>query len=399
MKKTFLYLILLLCLVMTGCAKGKPAASSSEQEDDLSKSAIIAEGYTASSETESSATKSDDEIPSSEPTTTEASTTEASTETSSSAVSSTSTETEQKEKGPIYYADVYEYLTLRDGPTTTSNSIALLVPKQPMYVIDKTTDQMWEIETIGIQTLRGFVEKDYLMPEGGTYQRSGQEKPTEKQAVDNTIYYAKVKNSLVLRKTASTSGKAIGYVGPMTAMRVLEKQDKMWYVFILESGKTGWVNSDFLTTKYSYPYSKKNKGKEIYADVSDFLTLRSKPSTSSSPVVRLNPFTPMTIIEESKDWCRVKVANGVNKSGWVFKKYTAKSYGAVKRCSSFPLIYEVNGTSYLTLRKTPSSKGQKVTSIPEFDLVSLIDQGNGTFWHVDYGGKTGYVLSKYLAVY
>ena len=62
--------------------------------------------------------------------------------------------------------------------------------------------------------------------------------------------------------------------------------------------------------------------------------------------------------------------------------------GKVVRCNEF-----------ITLRKTPSTKGEEITKIPLGAIVTVYGSADNGFYYIDYGGIEGYALASYIDAY
>ena len=62
--------------------------------------------------------------------------------------------------------------------------------------------------------------------------------------------------------------------------------------------------------------------------------------------------------------------------------------GKVVRCNEF-----------ITLRKTPSTKGEEITKIPLGAIVTVYGSADNGFYYIDYGGIEGYALASYIDTY
>ena len=151
----------------------------------------------------------------------------------------------QSVDGIIYEADVYESLTLRTQPSTSAEAICLLPAYTQMWIIENTNDTMVKIVTLE-NNLTGYVNKNYITPQGAVMQRAGKSQP--QTSSNMTVCYANVEEFLTLRNAPSTSAEAIDYLPPYTAMYVLEWSGKMAKVVVVETGQTGYVNGDYIIT-------------------------------------------------------------------------------------------------------------------------------------------------------
>jgi len=62
--------------------------------------------------------------------------------------------------------------------------------------------------------------------------------------------------------------------------------------------------------------------------------------------------------------------------------------GKVVRCNEF-----------ITLRKTPSTKGEEITKIPLGAVVTVYSGADNGFYYINYGGIEGYALASYIDAY
>lgn len=62
--------------------------------------------------------------------------------------------------------------------------------------------------------------------------------------------------------------------------------------------------------------------------------------------------------------------------------------GKVVRCNEF-----------ITLRKTPSTKGEEITKIPLGAIVTVYSGADNGFYYINYYGSEGYALASYIDAY
>lgn len=62
--------------------------------------------------------------------------------------------------------------------------------------------------------------------------------------------------------------------------------------------------------------------------------------------------------------------------------------GKVVRCNEF-----------ITLRKTPSTKGEEITKIPLGAIVTVYSGADNGFYYINYYGNEGYALASYIDAY
>ena len=231
----------------------------------------------------------------------------------------------------VYIADVYEYLTLREAPSTMAKAICLLPPYTEMYITEFTNDTMVRVITLGDQ-YAGYVNRNYIVPKGSSTQRAGRSQSSQPSS-GATIYYADVYDYLTLRNDASTSAGEIDRLLPFTAMYVHDWANGMAYVTVVDTGQQGWVNASYITDD---PNNTVRAGKSqsssatghgfsvgnyCFADVNEYLTLRDAPSTSAGEIARLPDDTMMVILELTNDTMMKVQVVSTGQVGYVNRNY------------------------------------------------------------------------------
>ena len=231
----------------------------------------------------------------------------------------------------VYIADVYEYLTLREAPSTMAKAICLLPPYTEMYITEFTNDTMVRVITLSDQ-YTGYVNRNYIVPKGSSTQRAGRSQSSQPPA-GTTIYYADVYDYLTLRNDASTSAGEIDRLLPFTAMYVHDWTNGMAYVTVVDTGQQGWVNAGYITDDPNNTVragkSKSSSatghgfsvGNYCFADVNEYLTLRDAPSTSAGELARLPDDTMMVILELTNDTMMKVQVVSTGQVGYVNRKY------------------------------------------------------------------------------
>lgn len=231
----------------------------------------------------------------------------------------------------VYIADVYEYLTLREAPSTMAKAICLLPPYTEMYITEFTNDTMVRVITLGDQ-YAGYVNRNYIVPKGSSTQRAGHSQSSPPSS-GTQIYYADVYDYLTLRNDASTSAGEIDRLLPFTAMYVHDWANGMAYVTVVDTGQQGWVNASYITDD---PNNTVRAGKSqsssatghgfsvgnyCFADVNEYLTLRDAPSTSAGELARLPDDTMMVILELTNDTMMKVQVVSTGQVGYVNRNY------------------------------------------------------------------------------
>ena len=142
-----------------------------------------------------------------------------------------------------------------------------------------------------------------------------------------------------------------------------------------------------------------------YVNCTDGLRVRSKASTSGKVLSTLYKKTKVQMITRNYaaangyTWDKIKLSNGV--TGYVVDKYltACKTSGT----TTDTVIATAKTTENLKLRKTASTSGVLLTTIPKGKQIDILQKdastANGYTWYkVKYGSYTGYVASEYLDI-
>ena len=130
-------------------------------------------------------------------------------------------------------------------------------------------------------------------------------------------------------------------------------------------------------------------GAEYRTIIANSVNFRTGPSTSYSSMGKLNKGDKVEYIGTSGDWVKIKY-NG--KTGYAHGDYVG-TYSGSNQTSTTKKV--VTATS-LNFRSGAGTKYSIIGSIKKGTEVSVISESNG--WSkINYGGKTGYVSSNYLA--
>lgn len=148
----------------------------------------------------------------------------------------------------VYYADVYDFLSLRKSANTKAEVLAYLPPFTAMYVLEREGGmaKVRVLENGG----EGFVNEEYITSDMSACVRAGK---TADESNDTTgiqagySYQANVKEFLTLRDAPKTSGKELKKLPDGTWMEVLEVTNSDFCkIKVEETGEVGYVMSSYL---------------------------------------------------------------------------------------------------------------------------------------------------------
>ncbi|MDO4803340.1 MAG: SH3 domain-containing protein [Lachnospiraceae bacterium] len=122
---------------------------------------------------------------------------------------------------------------------------------------------------------------------------------------------------VVLDGTSSENERVVG----------LEDEGDGYVAVYLDDEETPEKNVGSSSQKryqYSEELDKTHYGETRYANVADFLALRSRPTSDSKELARLDPNTKMTVIGTTGNWIKVYVPSE-DRDGYVYSKYASKT--------------------------------------------------------------------------
>ena len=149
------------------------------------------------------------------------------------------------------------------------------------------------------------------------------------------------------------------------------------------------ANTQVLTTLY-------------VVNCNESITLRTADSTSAKEIRQIPLGAAVSFMENASNGFYKVSYNG--STGYALASYlsvdpydhyvastTAADLswrGKVVRCNEF-----------ITLRKTPSTKGEELIKIPLGAIVTVYSGADNGFYYINYGGIEGYALASYIDVY
>ncbi|WP_139892159.1 SH3 domain-containing protein [Bacillus sp. D386] len=335
-------------------------------------------------------------------------------------------------------------LNLRKSASTSAAIITTIPKGKTVSYLSKSGN--WYKVKYGTKT--GYVSSKYI-------------KVTKKTSFSATVSIKSTKfkttANLNMRSKASTSGTRLLTI-PKNKMITATAKSGSWYM-VSYSGKTGWVSSSYIkeynqTTTTSTTYYKTNATSSLYSAANT-----KKAAVYSIPKNNIFTSTQKVVNSIGETWYRVsyKGKNYFIKSGSVSKvsaaKVTSTSYTAKEATYLYSFAGEKHGTliaipkgvkitttyrigdwykttyrgktgyiniakfsktvsstdtsitatkykttANLNLRKTASTSGDKLDTIPVNTIVTATAK-SGDWYKVSYNGQTGWVSGTYLVAY
>ena len=230
-----------------------------------------------------------------------------------------------------------------------------------------------------------------------------------------------IKTSLTVRKNASTSSKALGYLKNGSKVEIVSKSGS-WYKIKYNKGY-GYVYKDYIretSTSNGNSNNNSNSGNSVnvatkegvVVNIKSILTVRKSESTSSEALGYLKNGSKVEIVSKSGSWYKIKYNKGY---GYVYKDYiketstsnsnnnsntnnsnnnnnstnkpenivVAKKYGKV----------EVN--SELRIREKADTTSRIIGNLKNNSIVEIVGEKNN-FYNVKYNNVIGYSSKNFI---
>ena len=282
----------------------------------------------------------------------------------------------------LYVVNCKEWISLRTKPSTSSEAI-LRIP-------------LFAGVTYFADADNGFLNVSYHGKSGYALAKYLDE--FEPQiAIGEYMEVYKCKKSITLRKEASTKAKEICQI-PLGAVVYVVKEAANGFYMVVYNGLEGYALSSYLRTVSSESDWKKVDKTDYYygqslsvVGVNESISLREEPSTSSDAILQIPLYASVTYLEDAPNGFVHVVYNNVD--GYALSKYLDEYEPQIAICEYMRVV---NCKESITLRKTASTSGNEICQIPLGDIVYAIKEAANGFLMVEYNGKQGYALRKYL---
>ena len=131
------------------------------------------------------------------------------------------------------------------------------------------------------------------------------------------------------------------------------------------------------------------------------ITLRVSDSTNAKEIRQIPLGAAVSFMENAANGFYKVSYNG--STGYALASYLSVDpydhYVASKTVSTVWSGKVVRCNEYITLRRTPSTKGEEITKIPLGAIVTVYSGADNGFYYIDYDGFEGYALAGYIDAY
>ena len=235
---------------------------------------------------------------------------------------------------------------------------------------------------------------------------------TTDSSVQATVYCADG-GKLNLRKRASTGATVLEQIPTGEVLTIYEKGSKWCYTNY--AGEWGYVMTSFLRFEETTVTPPATEDDDTAADSTALkatvycadggkLNLRKTASSSAKVLTRIPNGTTLTILEKGSRWCKVtyKDETGYVMSSFLIFGATEESTpsattppAAEEDTNMLKATVKCADGGKLNLRKRASASASVLKQIPSGTVLTIAEKG-GTWCKTTYGGKEGYVMTKYL---
>lgn len=290
--------------------------------------------------------------------------------------------------------NVNSVLNIRSGPGTGYSILGILSGGQTVTVTGAQGD--WYAFDFDGEI--GYVFKDYILRV-----ESGSGDPAEivigtggdpaidissnaEPAFQSFAGVVTANKELNVRSAASGSSLKLGTLAPGVLVTVTGEEGN-WYTILFGSGEA------YVSKTYIQKYiPKPEPGFQSFTGIvtaSVSLNVRSGPGSSYSKLGSLNPGVSVTVTGESGSWYAIGFSGSTG--------YVSKSL--IKDASTIPVFKSFTGivscASSLNVRSGPGSSYKKLGTLKNGANVTVTGE-SGTWYIIDFGGKTGYVAKSYI---
>ena len=131
------------------------------------------------------------------------------------------------------------------------------------------------------------------------------------------------------------------------------------------------------------------------------ITLRVSDSTNSKEIKQIPLGAAVSFMENAANGFYKVSYNG--STGYALASYLSVDpydhYVASTKASTVWSGKVVRCNEYITLRRTPSTKGEEITKIPLGAIVTVYSGADNGFYYIDYDGFEGYALAGNIDAY
>ncbi len=282
-------------------------------------------------------------------------------------------------------------VNLRASASTTAEILATLRNGEQVTVLQ--SDGSWCRVQYGQQ--KGYIRADLIS--GGTVQAAPTEtaRPETAPVLPGTEQEAIVQTpsgTLNLREQPSDTSRVLTRL-PRGESVVVTSRGEKWSA-VRYGSQTGYVQTAYLRFMDDDAQGIRPIGWATVVTTRGSLNLRSQARAGSKVLMQIPQNARVAVLGVSGSWSQVLYAET---TGYVLSSYlrmdSAVTPAPTTQSATWATVVTSDGS--LNLRATPSSKGRKLTTIPQGTRLA-IQKVEGQWALTSYQGAVGYVMTQYL---
>lgn len=287
----------------------------------------------------------------------------------------------------MYVVNCKENVSLRISPAMSASVIAAMPLGAKVGFINDAENGYSQVKYNGSV---GYVITSYL---------SQTSVPVD-STVKYTMYVVNCNENITLRCKPSTQSGGIMTIPLGASVGYISDENAEFYK-INYNGIVGYSLKQYLSLQpASIAVSTATEVKYTMKVVNckEWISLRELPSTSSTRIIQIPLGAEVGFIEDAGNGF-YKIAYG-GKTGYSLAEYltdgAASEQGAPLSANGNELTV-VNCKEWVSLRVTPSTSAERLITVNLGEKVTYVSDAPNGFTQVNYQGKTGYILTQYLA--
>lgn len=287
----------------------------------------------------------------------------------------------------MYVVNCKENVSLRISPAMSASVIAAMPLGAKVGFINDAENGYSQVKYNGSV---GYVITSYL---------SQTSAPVD-STVKYTMYVVNCNENITLRCKPSTQSGGIMTIPLGASVGYISDENAEFYK-INYNGIVGYSLKQYLSLQpASIAVSTATEVKYTMKVVNcnEWISLRESPATSSTRIIQIPLGAEVGFIEDAGNGF-YKIAYG-GKTGYSLAEYltdgAASEQGAPLSANGNELTV-VNCKEWVSLRATPSTSAERLITVNLGEKVTYVSDAPNGFTQVNYQGKTGYILTQYLA--
>lgn len=287
----------------------------------------------------------------------------------------------------MYVVNCKENVSLRTSPAMSASVIAAIPLGAKVGFVNEAENGYSYVTYNGNV---GYVITSYL---------SQSSAPVD-STVKYTMYVVNCNENITLRCKPSTQAGGIMTIPLGASVGYISDENAEFYK-INYNGIVGYSLKQYLSVQpasSAVSAATDVKYKMRVVNCKEWISLRESPSTSSARIVQIPLGAEVGFIENAGNGFYRITYNG--KAGYALAEYLTDGAeierGAPLSADGNQLTV-VNCQEWVSLRATPSTSAERLATVNLGESVTYVADAPNGFTQVSYGGKTGYILTQYLA--